>query len=203
MSKLSREINLKQATAINMIDMVGIGPFVTMSFVVGAMNGPACLLAWLLGALLSFCDGFVWAELGAKWPAAGGSYIFLKNLFGEKKWGSFFSFLYIWQTTIQAPLVIASGAIGFSEYFAYLVPLDEFQHRLVSGGLVILLTILLYRKISDIGKISIALWTGVIITLLWLIFSGLTHLNFHQAFDFSDGKIGWSAIFFAGLVRQP
>jgi fructoselysine transporter len=198
-NKLSRSLNLRQATAINMIDMVGIGPFVTMPFVIGAMNGPACLLAWVLGALLSLSDGFVWAELGAKWPEAGGSYIFLKKLFGEKKWGNLFSFLYIWQTSIQAPLVIASGAIGFAEYFSYLVSLDDMQRKMISGTLVILLTFLLYRKISDVGKISVALWIGVVITLLWLIFAGLTHFNFHQAFDFSFGNIGFSTLFFAGL----
>jgi fructoselysine transporter len=198
-NKLSRSLNLRQATAINMIDMVGIGPFVTMPFVIGAMNGPACLLAWVLGALLSFSDGFVWAELGAKWPEAGGSYVFLKKLFGEKKWGNLFSFLYIWQTSIQAPLVIASGAIGFAEYFSYLVSLDDMQRKMISGTLVILLTFLLYRKISDVGKISVALWIGVVITLLWLIFAGLTHFNFHQAFDFSSGNIGFSTLFFAGL----
>ncbi len=199
MTQLSRSLSLRQATAINMIDMVGIGPFVTMPFVIGAMNGPACLIAWLLGALLSFSDGFVWAELGAKYSEAGGSYVFLKKLFGEKTWGNLFSFLYIWQTTIQAPLVIASGAIGFAEYFSYLLPLDELQRKIVSGTLVILLTFLLYRKISVVGKISVALWIGVIITLLWLIFAGFTHFNFHQAFDFSSGNIGFSTLFFAGL----
>ncbi len=199
MNRLSRSLSLRQATAINMIDMVGIGPFVTMPFVIGAMNGPACLIAWLLGALLSFSDGFVWAELGAKYPEAGGSYVFLKKLFGEKTWGTFFSFLYIWQTTIQAPLVIASGAIGFAEYFSYLVSLDDMQRKIVSGSLVIALTFLLYRKISVVGKISVALWIGVIVTLLWLIFAGFTHFNFQRAFDFSSGNIGFSTLFFAGL----
>src|SRR6185295_19363396 len=142
MQKLTRTLGLTQSTAINMIDMVGIGPFVTIPFVIGAMNGPACIIAWLLGALLSFCDGLVWSELGAKWPEAGGSYRFLRNLFGEKKTGAVFSFLYIWQTTIQAPLVIASGAIGFAQYFSFLVPLDAMEQKFVSGSLVVLLTIL-------------------------------------------------------------
>src|SRR6478672_2404362 len=99
MSKLVRGLNLRQAVAI-----------ITIPFIIGAMNGPQCIVAWLLGALLSFCDGCVWSELGAKWPQAGGSYVFLQNLYGNKKYGRYFSFLYIWQTSIQAPLVIASGA---------------------------------------------------------------------------------------------
>src|SRR5512144_980043 len=98
MARLHRALNLTQAPSINMIDMVGIGPFVTIPFVIGAMNGPACIIAWLLGALLAFADGMVWSELGAKWPEAGGSYQFLRKLFGEKKWGSMFSFLFLWQT---------------------------------------------------------------------------------------------------------
>ena len=86
-SRLETGLSLTQATAINMIDMVGIGPFVTIPFIVGAMKGPQCVLAWLLGALLAFLDGSVWAELGAKWPMAGGSYVFLQNLYGNNKWG--------------------------------------------------------------------------------------------------------------------
>jgi len=181
-----------------MIDMVGIGPFVTIPFVIGAMNGPACIVAWLLGALLSFCDGMIWSELGAKWPHAGGSYKFLQNLFPGKR-GLLMSFLYIWQTSIQAPLVIASGAIGFTQYFSYLVHLEVWEQKIISGVLVVLLTFMLYRKISDVGKISVALWIGVMGTMAWLIFAGFTNFNPAQAFDFSSSPQWFSALFFAGL----
>jgi len=198
MAKLTRTLGLTESTAINMIDMVGIGPFVTIPFVIGAMNGPACIVAWLLGALLSFCDGMIWSELGAKWPQAGGSYRFLQNLFPGKK-GMMMSFLYIWQTSIQAPLVIASGAIGFAQYFSYLVPLESWQQKIISGALVVLLTIMLYRKISDVGKISVALWIGVLITMSWLIYAGFSNFNAAQAFDFSSSPPWFSSLFFAGL----
>src|ERR1051326_6828092 len=151
-----------------MIDMVGIGPFITLPLVIKDMHGPQCILAWLLGALLSFMDGCVWAELGARWPGAGGSYIFLRKLYGEHKWGKLFSFLYIFQTSIQAPLVIASGAIGFSQYLTYLIPLGKYEMKAVAGGLVIVLCILLYRNIKEIGKISLLMWIIVGGTLLWL-----------------------------------
>jgi amino acid transporter len=197
--KLQRSLSLRQATAINMIDMVGIGPFIVMPFIIDAMNGPYCLLAWLLGALLAFSDGFVWSELGAKWPEAGGSYQFLRKIFGEEKWGNFFAFLYIWQTSIQAPLVIASGAIGFSQYLNFLIPLDSWQQKIASGGLVILITFLLYRNIKDVGKISVFLWLGMLLTFFVLIVSGFTHFNFEQAFYFSAKPDYTSALFFAGL----
>ncbi|MEI6596159.1 MAG: amino acid permease [Bacteroidota bacterium] len=199
MSKLLRGLNLRQAVAINMIDMVGIGPFITIPYIIGAMSGPQCILAWLLGSLLSFMDGFVWAELGAKWPEAGGSYVFLQQLFGKEKWGRLMSFLYIWQTTFQAPLVIASGAIGFAQYLTYLIPIDAVMQKIVSGTLVIFITILLYRKINDIGKISIVMGIIVVGTMLWLIFSGLSHLDMQMAFTFNKETFDFTPAFFFGL----
>lgn len=200
--KLERGLSLTQATAINMIDMVGIGPFVTIPFIVGLMQGPLCLLAWLLGALLAYMDGMVWAELGARWPEAGGSYVFLRKLFGEKKQGRMMSFLFIWQTTIQAPLVIASGAIGFAQYFTFLVPLTDIEKKLVSGGLVILLVALLYRNIKSIGKLSVVLSIITAGTILWLIVSGFTHFNAAQAFDFKFGELDLSVLFFVALGQS-
>ena len=183
-----------------MIDMVGIGPFITIPFIIGAMQGPQCILAWLLGALLALMDGAVWAELGAKWPEAGGSYAFLQNLYGKKKWGRLMAFLYVWQTSIQAPLVVASGAIGFSMYLKYLVPsLGEYQAKAVSGGLVLLLTALLYRKITVIGKMSVFMGIVVIGTIMWLIVAGMSHFDAKLAFNYPPNAFKLDHIFFVGL----
>src|SRR5215510_4655790 len=132
---LDRKISLLQATAINMTDMVGIGPFVVLSSVAELMNGPWFLYAWLAGALLSFIDAMIWSELGATFPLAGGTYNFLKESFGLK-WGKLTSFLFVWQTMIQAPLVIASAAIGFAQYSKYIIPLNNIESKCVSGGVV-------------------------------------------------------------------
>ncbi len=182
-----------------MIDMVGIGPFVTMSIIVGTMHGPASILAWLLGALLAYMDGLVWSELGAKWPEAGGSYVFLQKLYGKFKVGRLMAFLFIWQTTIQAPLVIASGAIGFSKYFSFLIPLDDIEKKMVSGGLVILLVALLYRNIKSIGKISVVLWVITGGTIIWLILSGLGRFNATQAFNWHVSDFSSSSMLFMAL----
>jgi len=197
-STLERGLSLTQASAINMIDMVGIGPFITLPLIVGAMRGPQCILAWVLGALLAFLDGSVWAELGAKWPMAGGSYVFLQKVY-ENRFGKMMSFLLVWQTLIQAPLVVASAAIGFSKYLTYLVSLDAVQQKIVSGALVILVTILLYRNIKSIGKISVLLWIITGGTFLWLIGSGFRHFNPHWAFSFSKDAFDLTPIFFVGL----
>src|SRR6478609_2137496 len=159
---LVRRLSLAQATAINMTDMVGIGPFITMPMVIGMMNGPYFLYAWVAGAILSFVDAMVWSELGAAFPKAGGSYNFLKEAYGKDGLGRYMSFLFVWQTMIQAPLVIASAAIGFATYFSYLLPLNFYTSKIVSGSVVVLIVLLLYRKIEDIGKISVLLWSGVL-----------------------------------------
>jgi amino acid transporter len=175
---LERRLGIGQATAINMIDMVGIGPFITLPMVISMMNGPWFLYAWIAGALLSFIDAMIWSELGTAFPKAGGSYNFLKEAYGANGAGKLMSFLFVWQTMIQAPLVIASAAIGFASYFSYLVPLTGLTSKMVSGSIVILIVVLLYRKIDAIGKISVLLWIGVIITLIWIIGSGIAYGNF-------------------------
>lgn len=175
--KLERKISLLQATAINMTDMVGIGPFVVLSMVAEIMQGPWFLYAWIAGAILSLVDAMIWSQLGATYPLAGGSYNFLKEGFGPK-WGKLMSFLFVWQTMIQAPLVIASAAIGFASYFQFLQPTSIWQSKALSGALVILIVVLLYRKIEAIGRISVLLWSGVLITMAWLIGGGLLHGNF-------------------------
>jgi len=168
----NRKINLLQATSINMIDMVGIGPFVVMPFVVAQFNSGLFIWAWIFGAFTAFMDAMIWSELGAKYPLAGGTYNFHRIAFGEKG-GKLMSFLYVWQTSIQAPLVVASAAIGFAQYLTYIVPLDFWQQKLVSGGLVVLVFLLLYRKIETIGKISVVMGSIVVLTVLWIITSGL------------------------------
>ena len=172
--RLDRSLSLLQATSINMIDMVGIGPFIVLPMVIKIMGGPQFIFAWVAGAILSLVDGMIWSELGAAYPKAGGSYNFLKEAYG-KKWGNLLSFLFVWQTLLLAPLVAASGAIGFSQYCTFLYPFTLIQQKIISGGLIVLLVILLYRKINSIGKISIVLWTAVIFTLCWIIYGGLTH----------------------------
>ncbi len=196
---LERGLGLKEAVALNMIEIVGIGPFVVSGAVIKAMGGPQALLAWLGGALLATLDAFVWSELGAAMPKAGGTYVFLREAYGPERWGRLMSFLFVWQTFVQAPLSVASASIGFTRYAAYLHPLSAWQAKAVSGGLVILLIILLYRRITTIGKISLLLWVGVVGTLLWLIWGGISHFDAKLVFDFPPGAFSLSWVWLAGL----
>jgi fructoselysine transporter len=160
-----------------MIDMVGIGPFVVMPLVVAFFSSGLFIWAWIFGAFTALIDGLIWSELGARYPLAGGTYNFHRIAYGEKG-GRLMSFLFVWQTSIQAPLVVASASIGFSQYLTYLVPLSPLEQKCVSGALVILVFLLLYRRIETIGRISVVMGTIVILTIAWIIISGLTHQQY-------------------------
>ncbi|MBL8113782.1 MAG: amino acid permease [Acidobacteria bacterium] len=175
---LRREIGFWQATSLNVIDMVGIGPFVTLPLILHAMGGGQALWAWLLAALLAISDGLVTAELSAQLPKAGGSYAFLREAFGPATWGKLISFLFLFQVVFSAPLSIASGAIGFSKYLRFIVPdVPVGWEPFIASALCLLMTALLFRRIGSIGKFSIVLWAGVLLALGLVIGFGLPHLK--------------------------
>jgi len=211
---LHRGLSTSSALGLNVIDMVGIGPFVTLPLIVGAMGGPQAVLGWLLGAVLSLCDGLIWSELGTAYPEAGGSYTYLKHLYGEKKLGRACSFLYAWQLLFSAPLSIASGCIGFSQYLSFFVPNASrpFASAALLGVPVVLSTqtlmamtacvvavIILYRSIFAIDRI--VRWLGLVVglTLVTVIIAGFTHFNAHRAFDFPPNAFHLDSAFFIGL----
>jgi fructoselysine transporter len=208
--KLERGLGLAEATSLNMTFMVGIGPFVVIPFVVQAMGGPQSLLAWLTGAVLALFDGCIWAELGAALPQAGGSYVFLREAYGPGRWGRLMSFLYIWQTLFQGPLSIASGALGFASYSTYLTHraseagdssalLSSGAEKSIAAGIVIIAVILLYRRITTVGKMSIILCTIVMATIIWLIYGGVKHFDASLVLSFPPRAWNLSWVFAAAL----
>lgn len=196
----NRKLNLLQATSINMIDMVGIGPFVVMPLVVSNFQNGLFIWAWIFGAVTALIDGMIWSELGAKYPLAGGTYNFHRIAFGEKG-GRLMSFLFVWQTSIQAPLVMASAAIGFAQYLTFLVDLNMWQQKIVSGALVLFVLLLLYRKIESIGKISVALGVMVVLTIGWIIFGGMTHRQFSIPLFPESGNTFFTLSFWATVAH--
>jgi basic amino acid/polyamine antiporter, APA family len=203
---LPRRIGLVQGTALNMSNMIGVGPFITIPALIGAINGggPQSMLGWIVGLLIAIPDGLVWAELGAAMPGSGGSYVYLREGFGREKWGRLMAFLFIWQFTLSGPLEIGSGFIGFKEYLRYFMPaaaggqLDTWL-QIITVGLGLMAITLLYRKIGSIGKIAVGLWAGVLLTTGVVIFGGIGHFNPRVAFDFPSHAFDFSMGFVFGL----
>ena len=222
-AELIRGVGLAGATTLNMIDMIGVGPFITIPLIVAAAGGPQAMLGWIAGALFALCDGRVWAELGAAMPKAGGSYQYLRQIYGPNSLGRFLSFLFIWQLSFSAPLSIASGCIGLAHYAGYIWPGLEhtwFSHTyqaslpllgtlevstvLMSETFVAMascafIVVLLYRRITVIAKLAELLWIGVAATIAWIIFAGLTHFNAARAFDFPPHAFALSSECFTGM----
>jgi len=220
---LVRGVGLGSATALNMIDMIGVGPFITIPLIISAAGGPQAMLGWILGAALALCDGMVWAELGAAMPGSGGSYRYLKEIYGPARLGRLVSFLFVWQLSFSAPLSIASGCLGLSQYASYLLPslektylattlawtvpgLGPLEARLlvsratfVAIAACAVAVLLLYRRISVVGRLSKLLWVGVLATVAWVIVAGLAHFDRTRAFDFPAGAFRLDHAFFVGL----
>jgi amino acid transporter len=197
---LVRGIGLLEATAANMLNMIGVGPFLTIPLTIAAMGGPQAMLGWIVGAVVAICDGLVWSELGAALPGAGGPYIYLEQAFGPRSLGRLMSFLFLWETVFVAPLSTASGAVGFAQYTKFLIPsLGPWQMKLLAAGTCLLMTLLLYRDIRSIGRLSIAMWVVVMGTGAWILFGGLTNFQVSRIADFPPGAFHLSTSFFAGL----
>ena len=193
-------MGLFPALTANMLQMVGVGPFLTIPLILSTMHGPQALIGWILGAVLALCDGLVWSELGAALPGTGGSYEYLQQGFGPASLGRLMGFLFLWQVMLVAPLTAASGAVGFADYARYLWPaMDPAEHLLLAIGVCAASTFILYRDIRSIGKISTVFWVGLMLAIGLIIWAGAWHFQPKLAFDFPPGAFHLSGAFFAGL----
>jgi amino acid transporter len=184
---LERGLGLLQATATNIVAMVGIGPFLTIPFMIGSMEGPHLIYAWLAGAFLALCDGLVYAQLGAALPGSAGQYLYLREAYRPLGLGRYMGFMVIFMTVLVAPLSVAGGAVGFANYLQFAwTSMTPAQHHLVAAGVCVATTALLYRDIESVGRLTVAMLVVVLITVGWVIVVGLLNFSPAQAFDFPE-----------------
>src|SRR2546423_5352417 len=197
---LVRRFGLLHATALNMTNMIGIGPFITIPLLMSALGGPQAMLGWLVALVVVLCDGMVWSELGAALPGSGGSFGYLRHGYGAEKFGRLMGFLFVWQFILSGPLEIASGYIGFSQYLSYLWTSITARQTMIVVAIVGIVNIaLLYRRITSIATITLTLWVGTIVTVVAVIATGALHFNPKVAFDFPPGAFTFSLGFLLGL----
>jgi amino acid transporter len=201
---LERKIGPVQATAINMTQMCGIGPFVTIPAMVATIGGPEAMLGWIIGAIVALADGLIWAELGAAMPGAGGTYIYLREAF-QYRTGRLMPFLFVWSAVLFIPLIMSTGVIGLVQYLGYLIPgvTDSSGNttlgKVIGIGIILLIMVALFRKIGQIGKLTTALFVVMLIAVLSTIVAAFTHFSGAQAFAFTPGAFGSHGTFWAGL----
>ena len=187
------------ALSTNLLNMVGVGPFLTIPLALSAMGGPQAMLGWVLGALLALCDGMVWAELGSRMPDSGGSYHYLLQAYGPNGAGRLISFLFLWQSLLIGPISIASGAVGFAEYSGVFHSFTPVQFKVIAVALCLLNLAVLYRSIQSISTLSVIVMIAVVATCGWIIFSGAMHFHPALAFDFPQNAFHPSRLFWGGL----
>ncbi|MET0454747.1 MAG: APC family permease [Mycobacterium sp.] len=201
---LERQIGPLQATAINMTQMCGIGPFVTIPAMVATIGGPEAMFGWIIGAILALADGLIWAELGAAMPGAGGTYIYLREAF-QYRTGRLMPFLFVWSAVLFIPLIMSTGIIGLVQYLGYLIPgvSGDGGNTLLGKGIGVVITLLimvaLFRKIGQIGKLTTGLFVVMLVAVLSTIVAAFSHFDGAQAFAFTPGAFGSHGTFWAGL----
>lgn len=182
---LDRGLGLLHATSTNILVMIGIGPFLTIPFMLEAMGGPHILYAWLAGAVLALCDGLVYAQLGAALPGSGGPYIYLREAYRPFGLGGLMGFLFVFQVMLVAPLSIASGAVGFADYLRfYWTTMSRAAHDGVAAAVTVAMTALLYRNIRDVGRLSLVMLAVVGVAVGWVVLAGLWNFSPALAFTF-------------------
>src|SRR5437870_4532132 len=197
---LLRRFGLVQATALNMSNMIGVGPFITIPLLMSALGGAKAMLGWIVAVLIAIPDGMVWSELGAAMSGSGGSYLYLREGYGRETFGRLMAFLFIWQFILSGPLEIASGYIGFARYAGYVWPGITARETFLVAAIVGIINIaLLYRRITSIGKITVSLWIGTLLTTLAVVVTGALHFSAARAFDFPPGAFKFSLGFLFGL----
>ncbi len=197
---LLRRFGLVQATALNMSNMIGVGPFITIPLLMSALGGPQAMLGWVVAVLIAIPDGMVWSELGAAMPGSGGSYLYLREGYGRETFGRLMAFLFIWQFILSGPLEIASGYIGFARYTGYIWQgITGPQTLMVAAAVGVVNVALLYRRITSVGTITISLWIGTLLTTLAVVVTGAIHFSATRAFDFPPGAFTFSIGFLFGL----
>ena len=201
MVTLDRGMGLVQATATNIIGMVGVGPFLTIPFMITAMGGPHIVYAWAFGAVLALCDGLVYAELGAALPGSGGPYVYLREAYRPFGLGRLMAFVFIFQVMLVAPLSIAGGAVGFADYLGfYWTSMGRTAHNLIAAAVCVAMTALLYRDIRSIGRLAVLMLVVVLATVGWVIVVGLFNISWAQAFDFPPSARRLDAALFRAIA---
>src|SRR5437870_10811648 len=199
-SPMVRRFGLIHATALNMTNMIGIGPFLTLPPLPSALGGPQAMLGWLVALIIVMCDGMVWSELGAALPGSGGSFGYLRRGYGTEQLGRLMGFLFVWQFVLSGPLEIASGYIGFSQYLGYIWKGITARQTMLVVTIVGLANLaLLYRRITSIAAITVTLWIGTIVTVIVVAVTGALHFDHRVSFALPPGAFSLSLGFLMGL----
>lgn len=189
-NELKREVGLLSAIALVVANMVGTGIFTTSGFIIEAVDtGEVLILAWVIGGVFSLAGALCYGELGARYPQAGGEYIYLRHIFGKPM-----AFLSGWISLIvgfSAP--IAAAAIALTTYLYGAIGIHDAtslnggcgEQSLIclspriwlSIGLVIGFSYIHYRSLSYGSRVQNVLTIFKVLLILIFVVAGLLSPN--------------------------
>jgi APA family basic amino acid/polyamine antiporter len=119
---MQRHIGLAGATTLIVGQVIAVGIFLTPAAMARLLGSPFWLLVvWLVAGIMAMCGARVFGELAARFPEAGGGYIYLREA-----WGPRVAFLYGWKCClVMDPGITAALGTGLAAYLGYLVPLSQ------------------------------------------------------------------------------
>jgi APA family basic amino acid/polyamine antiporter len=176
--QLQRQIGLRTATALIVGEIIAVGIFLTPAGMAKALGSPALLLTvWLLIAALSICGALCFGELASRFPEAGGSYAYLREIYGPGV-----AFLFGWMALlVMDPGLTAAIATGAASYVAYGLHLSPRGNQIVGVVAIVLLALV------NIRGVRLGAWF-----VRWLAVLKVGFLLFMVVWAFGAGKGNWA-----------
>lgn len=219
-----RALGLWSATALVVGHTIAVGIFLTPAELIGALASPALTLGlWLGCGALVLAGALTFGELAARYPRAGGPYVYLREGWGER-----IAFLYGWQSLLVLdPGVTAALATGFSQYLAVLWPTAAGAETWIAiGGIWVLAALsmagltLSARVLGVLTLLKLAALAAIVVAAFTIGNGSWTHLTPFAARRpgapplgeaLALGLVGaffsfggfWEASRVAGEVREP
>ncbi len=175
---LRRQIGLKTATALVIGEVIGVGIFLTPAEMAKTLGSPALVLVvWLLAGLMAVCGALCFGELAARFPEAGGGYVYLREGYGEG-----LAFLYGWMAlVVMDPGITAALATGLGQYAGYVFDLSPSGAKALAVASIVLLAA------ANVLGVRVGAWL-----MRWLTLLKLGLLLFVLAWGFVFQLGDWS-----------
>lgn len=184
--ELKRQIGIRTAIALVVGEVVGVGIFLTPAGMAKSLGSPLWLLiVWLATGAMAICGALCYGELAARYPEAGGGYVYLREAYGRPV-----AFLYGWMALlVMDPGLTAALAVGFATYIGYMASLSPIAIKVTAISTIVILALINIR--------GVRLGGGV---LRWLTFLKLGLLGLILILGFGLRLGSWSN--FVPLVAQ-
>ena len=144
MTELRRQIGVRTATALVVGEVIAVGIFLTPAGMAKALGSPLWLLVvWVAMGVMALCGALCYGELSARYPEAGGGYVFLREAYGPAV-----AFMYGWMAfLVMDPGLTAALAVGLATYAGYVLKLSPLGIKIVAVSTIVVVALVNIRGV--------------------------------------------------------